>query len=647
MHKPDGWQRPNLPTFVIVLLICIGALYATTRSPVGRDPALKYVKFREVSHAAGLAFVHSKLSFDPRVSNIMPWLSSVGASASAADFDNSGLVSVFFTNSSPNSQNALFRNDRIADGVPRFHDVTAEVGLLNLNTTGASLAAAWGDYDNDGYPDLYIVRAGAPNKLFHNVPVLDANSKPALNAQGRAVRTFVDVTDSSGTGNLGYGVGALWFDFDRDGRLDLLVADYFPSYYDRATHTTSPYPTANSEFLDLWHLQTTRFMAESFNDAANGGGVLLYHNDGGGHFTEIHKEAGLTHTGWALALGTADLNNDEWPDIYVANDFGPDDLYMNVSNDQNGRRFARVQGGFTADKVGRDTKKGMNVDFGDIDHNGSLSIYVTNITQEKILPEGNMLWIGRNDPSRTGGRNYDNRAEKFRVEDCGWGWAAKFADVNNDGWQDLFVANGFISASTRRSYWYELQDMVSDYRTILADAASWPAMNDKSLSGYERSCLYVRDGNQFIDMAKSAGVTDTYDGRGVAVADFNNDGAIDFIVSNQGQPALLYLNDLYQQCNQDCPAWTGFRLKANGTSSNLDAIGSRIELDTNEGLQVAEVSRGNGFASQNDPRIHFGLGRETRVNEVRVRWPDGKMTRVPAPRSNTYLEVDEDVEKHD
>lgn len=634
MRNAGKWEFPSKLTSSIIVVLCatgfLAVRWRASQSP--RDGVL----FKDVSREAGVSFVHSKPLFDSKLDNIMPWMTAVGASASAADYENSGRVAVFLTNSGHGSRNALLRNEGTVDGVPQFRDVAAEVGLADLNLDGSCMAAAWGDYDNDGFPDLYVVREGGGNLLFHNVPMLDPQGRQVLDSRGVPRRTFVNVTDAAGVGFVGYGVGALWFDFDHDGKLDLLVANYFPSHYLDSNHAET------SERLDLWHVQETTFMPESFNDARNGGGVLLYHNEGNGRFTEIHKSVGLTETGWALSVGTADLTNDGWPDIYIANDFGADDLYINVPGGPYGRKFVRVEGGITADKIGRDTKKGMNVDFGDFDHSGYLSIYVTNIVRPRILPEGNMLWVGWNDPSRPGSRNFTDKAEQLGVHDCGWGWGAKFVDVNNDGWLDLFVLNGFISANRDKSYWYELQNMVSDYRTIIADSKNWPPMEDKSLSGYQKSCLFVQSSGRFHDVAESAGITDDYDGRGVAVADFNNDGAADFFVSNQGQPALLYINQLYRTCRAGgCPHWIGFTLHGNGTTSNRDAIGARVVVETASGTQMAEVSRGNGFASQSDPRVRFGLGTTTDVKQVHIFWPDGRVQELSNPQLDSYHEIAE------
>jgi hypothetical protein len=569
----------------------------------------------------------------------MPWLAAVGASASAADYDGSGRVSIFLTSSAFNTEDGLFRNVGVKEGIPQFINVTDEVGLSHINDGGVSMAAAWGDYDNDGFPDLYVVRAGGGNLLFHNVPAVGANGQQMIGSDGRPLRKFVNVTPQSNTGNVGYGVGALWFDYDRDGKLDLVVADYFASYY--SSHVMQAGNAQKRQVpLDLWHLRDTRFMPDSFNNARNGGGVLVFHNDGGGHFSEVHDLLGMKHTGFALAIGAADLNDDGWPDLYVANDFGPDDLYINSQSRSGTREFVRVEGGFTADKIGRDTKKGMNVDFGDIDHSGHLAIYVTNITHRRVLPEGNMLWTSREDSNVVGGRNFDNRAEELGVNDCGWSWGGKFADINNDGWNDIIVANGFVSASKSRNYWYELQNMASDYHSILEDAAQWPEMGDKSLSGYERTCLFVRKQGRFVDMAKDAGIVDDLDGRGIAIGDFDNDGAEDFVVSNQGQPTLLYLNQLYRRCQSGhCPHWIGLHLVGNGTTSNKDAIGARVQVFYNNQLQTAEIARGNGFASQSDPRVHFGIGESAEISRIKIRWPDGREQEWKQWKIDSYSEV--------
>lgn len=634
MERSKDWQVPNKWIVLLILGICVGVFIASTWRPAHSSAAGSSLHFKEVSRQSGINFVHSKPLFDPKLANIMPWMVAVGASVSAADYENSGNLSVFLTNSGQDSQNAMLRNEGVIQGVPHFRDVTAEIGLSDLNREGSCMAAAWGDFDNDGFPDLFVVREGAGNLLFHNEPMLDGSGTPVKDANGVPRRKFVEVTEKAGLNFVGYGVGALWFDFDHDGRLDLLVANYFPSHYlDSEHHSTS-------QRLDLWRLASTRMMAESFNDASNGGGVLLYHNEGDGRFREVHQELGLLHTGWALSIAAGDLNNDGWPDIYVANDFGADDLYMNLPGAHGQRKFVRVEGGITADKISRDTKKGMNADFGDYDHSGFQSIYVTNITQPRILPEGNMLWTGRQDPNRPGGRNFADMAERLGIQDCGWGWGAKFVDVNNDGWLDLFVLNGFVSANPKKSYWYELQNMVSDYRSIISDAHNWPPMEDMSLSGYQKSCLFVREGNHFADLAAEAGVDDTYDGRGVAVGDFNNDGAADLFVSNQGQPALLYMNELYTRCAQDhCPHWIGFHLHGNGRTANRDAIGARVFLQSGLGTQTSEVSRGNGFASQSDPRVRFGLNEDASVAVVKILWPDGKEQTVSNFKLDAYNEV--------
>ena len=638
MSDSKNWQVPNLFTILLILVVCGGAFIAATWKPsrVSGGVTDSLVHFQDVSKAAGIHFANTKPLFDPQISNIMPWMTSVGASASAADYENSGRLAVYLTNCSHGSKNALLRNEGVVNGVPQFRDVSEETGLADLNEEGASMAAAWGDYDNDGYVDLLVVREGASNLLFHNEPMLDAQGNQVRDADGIARRKFVNVTERAGVGHSGHGVGALWFDYDRDGKLDLLVADYFPTHYLDAKHHET------ADVLDLWHLKNTRFMAESFNDARNGGGLLLYHNEGDGHFREVHKELGLTSTGWALAIGSADLDNDGWPDIYVANDFGADDLFISSPAEHGQRKFVRVEGGLTADKLGRDTKKGMNVDFGDYDHTGFQGIYVTNITQRKILPEGNMLWTSYSDKARPGGRNFSDMAEQMGVHDCGWSWGAKFIDVNNDGWLDLFVLNGFVSADPKKSYWYELQNMVSDYRTILSDSRNWPQMGDKSLSGYQRSCLFVREGKHFVDMAEAAGITNTYDGRGVAIGDFDNDGAVDLSVSNQGQPALLYQNALYKHCaGAQCPHWIGLHLHGNGTTSNRDAIGARVEIESPLGRQTTEVSRGNGFASQSDPRVRFGLGHDDHFTQLQITWPDGKKQAVSGIKMDAYNEITE------
>src|SRR5579862_8080140 len=247
---------------------------------------------QEVSHAAGIDFVHEGPTLDPKLAHIMPQVASMGAAVSIVDFDRDGWPDIYVTNSGEGSRNALYRN--LGDGT--FRDVAADVGLADVNQpgTGVSTGAVWGDYDNDGYEDVLIYKWGKP-ELFHN----DGG------------KHFTRVTEQAGLPKWVNANTAVWFDYDRDGKLDLFIGGYYP------------------ENVDLWHLKTTKIMPESFEYAQNGGRKYLFHNLGGGKFEEVSEKMGISSRRWALAAAAADLRGTGHPDLFVSNDYGVSELYFN------------------------------------------------------------------------------------------------------------------------------------------------------------------------------------------------------------------------------------------------------------------------------------------------------------------------------
>ena len=538
--------------------------------------------FTEVSRQAGIQFHHQAPMLDPKLEPIMPEVASMGASVSIVDYNRDGWPDIYVTNSHEGSMNALYRNNH--DGT--FTDVASELGIANVNEpgTGVSMGAVWGDYDNDGYPDLFLIKWGKP-MLLHN----DAG------------HGFTDVSEQAGLPQWMNANTALWFDYDDDGRLDLFVGGYY------------------NEDLDLWHLKTTKIMPDSFEYAENGGRKYLYHNLGNGRFEEVSEQLGIKSRRWALASGAADLTGNGYPDLFVANDYGVSELYLN-----DGKRFheAGKQAG-----VGYSPKSGMNVAFGDIFNQGQFSIYVSNISEPGILIQGNNLWVPREGTSGTS-IQYANMANALGVELGGWSFGAQFADLNNDGNQDLFLTNGYISLDRNRSYWYDFAKVTAGNSTIIHDARNWPPFNGRSLSGYQQKRVWINDGaGQFEDVARSVGVTDRHDGRAVAVADLWNDGALDVVVANQSGPLLVYRNHV-----DPAEKWVEFSLK--GTKSNSDAIGAEVTLYWNGKRQLQEVSGGCGFAAQNDLRLHFGLGKQPRIEKAVIHWPSGTV------QTLTNLELD-------
>jgi hypothetical protein len=519
--------------------------------------------------AAGIHFVHHRASFDTKIANIEPHVAALGASVSVADFDGDGWPDLYFTNSRFGEPNALYRNKH--DGT--FEEIAATAGLADLNRPGegVSMGSVWGDFDNDGREDVLVYRYGYL-ALFKN---LDG-------------RHFRDVTESAGLRRWVNSNGAIWVDYDRDGLLDLYVTAYF------------------REEVDLWHLATTRIMHNSFEFATNGGKNLMFHNLGNGRFEDVTDKLGVGSTRWTLAAAAADLNEDGWPDIYVANDYGPEELYLN----DHGRRFTRATAGLESE-----SKSGMSVALGDAYGRGHLDAFVTNISERGYLFQNNNLRLNE----MTGDapvKRFHNMADRV-VADAGWAWGAQFGDLNNDGANELFVANGFISGDPNKSYWYSMSKIAGANGRLFEDATTWPAFGDASLSGYERSRVYLNRGlGGWLDVAEHVGVTDRLDGRAVALADLSNRGALDVIVANQNQPALLYRNH-----PDSTNHWIGLALV--GTRSNRSAIGAEVVVESGEKKQRRVVDGGMGFASQNDRRLHFGLGHTDWVGRVVIHWPSG------------------------
>lgn len=548
---------------------------ASTRTKLDASAALANHGFylTEVSHAAGIDFVHQGPTLDPKLADIMPEVASMGASVSIVDFDRDGWPDIYVTNSAEGSKNHLYRN--MHDGT--FKDVAEQLGIADVNKagTGVSMGAVWGDYDNDGYEDLFLIKWGRP-ELFHN-------------DQGHG---FTRVSDKAGLPPWINANTAVWFDYDSDGLLDLFVGGYYP------------------EDVDLWHLKSTRMMPNSFEYANNGGRKYLFHNLGNGRFEEVSAKVGIKSRRWALAAAAADLRGTGHPDLFVANDYGVSELYLN-----DGKRFheAGSQSG-----VGFAPKSGMNVAFGDIFNQGRYAVYVSNISEDGVLIQGNNLWVPK-EGTKGSVIKYENLARAMGVELGGWSFGAQFGDLNNDGTLDLYLTNGYVSLDRKKSYWYDFTKISGGNSLIIDDAKNWPAMDGRSLSGYQQKHVWLNDGaGKFVDVAQAVGVTDTYDGRAVALADLWNRGVLDVIVANQRGPLLLYKNTVAPG-----EQWIEFQLE--GTKSNRSAIGAQVALSWNGQKQIQEVSGGSGFSAQNDRRLHFGLGKNPQIESAVIRWPSGEV----------------------
>jgi hypothetical protein len=526
--------------------------------------------FEDRTAAAGVNRPHLTRQFKNPYAQVMQGYTALGAAAAVGDFDNDGFDDVFVTVSNDGGKNRLYHNNHDFT----FTEMAVEAGVADGNdANNASADALWFDYDNDGDQDLLVVRFGQ-NLLYRN---------DGPDAKG--VVHFTDVTAKAGLTRYLNCISAIAFDYDNDGDLDLFLGNYFAP-------------------VSLFNPDTPRFFPESFETAKNGGGVTVFRNNGDGTFTDVTEKVGIRNTGWTLDLGHADADLDGDEDLYVAADFGADAFYRNNGD-----------GTFTdisKEAIGVDTKKGMNADWGDFDNDGLFDVFVTNITDD-YMKEGNFLW------KNLGGLHFTDVARETGTWATGWGWAGKFFDYDNDGWLDLYVVNGWVSQSAdpKDNYVLDIFKVIVDPKVDLADARNWPPMGNKSLSGFQRKSLFHNLGGTFRDEAKRHGVDTLEDARGIAIADFDNDGRMDMFVTNSGKPPYLWRN-VQNTSNH----W--LQLQLTGVKSNRDAIGARVQARMGDRTLITFVNGGNGFASQSTKRVHLGLGPATRVDQLEVTWPSGR-----------------------
>ena len=567
-------SRLGWPGWIAALLALVCASVALS----AQAPAA--IRFAEIGEKAGVRHVHLTRKFKGANADVLGMFTSGGSAVAVADYDNDGWEDIFVTNSDEGQPNRLFRNRH--DGT--FEDVTEETGIAGGNDAKSIVAdALWLDYDNDGWRDLLVVRFGTP--------LLYRNEKG---------NSFKDVTAGAGFTKFGNTIAAIAIDYDRDGKLDVLFGNYFQQE-------------------NLLALKNPKVLPDNLDDANNGGGLTLWRNEGAGKFSDATAKAGMAnHTGWTLDVGAGDFDNDGDPDVYVASDYGRDRVYMNDGPANGVATFTDISD--TA--IGKDTKKGMNAEVADYDNDGWLDVYVTNITDE-YMKECNMLW--HNDGVWADGvGTFTDLSKETGSCDTLWGWGAKFADFDNDGWLDLFATNGLRSRS-KENYIPLIFEMLIRPGVDFSDVNSWPAIGDRSWSGYQKKKLLRNmDGQVFKEMAAAAGVDNDLDGRGVAIADFDNDGRLDMYQTNADQPSLLYRNE-----TSAVGHWVELNLL--GTKSNRDAIGARITLKAGGREWIREVDGGNGYSGQSTMRVHFGLGAAEKIDAVEIRWPSGAKESVAVP----------------
>jgi hypothetical protein len=540
LRNPFRRPRTQLLPILVATFLCANALLGQTSAPS--------VQFTNVTVQSGIKFVHY-----PGNKGVAIIREVFGPGVCVADFDGDGFQDIYFVNGRDlydrgiAAKNALYHNN----GNGTFTDVTDAAGVPG---TAYGLGCVWGDYDNDGFPDLYVTQFGR-NVLYHN------------NGNG----SFTDVTDKAGVAGVASGTvfhgGATFFDYDRDGHLDLYVGGYV---------TLDKNSPRYCDFVDV--------RTNCPPSVYKGSPAILYHNNGDGTFTDVTSAAGVYQPeGKNLSVAAVDYDDDGWPDIFVANDGVNAYLYHNEHNGT----FTEVGllAGMALTGRGK-TMAAMCMSLGDYDNDGRLDLYISDFQKSS-----DHIWHNEGKGSfEEVSDQVGITAPTYNVLSFGGG----FFDYDNDGWLDLFIANGHVYAEVEQS----------------AQRAAYKQINS----------LFHNDGKgKFVEVTKSSGdgFQTPYVGRGAAFADFDNDGNVDVIVANNGDPPLLLHNS----------GGTGnhfVNFKLVGTKSNRDAMGARIRIHAGPLSQIREIYGGGSYLSQSDLRANFGLGKATRVSSVEVSWPSGQ-----------------------
>jgi hypothetical protein len=512
------------------------------------------INFVDVAQQAGIQ--HKTIYGGERRNRYL--LETTGCGAAFIDFDNDGWLDVFLVNGTrlddlPKGQtptNHLYRNN--GDGT--FRDVTEKAGLT---LTGWGQGVCAGDFDNDGYDDIFVSYFGR-NALFHN------------NGNG----TFSDVAEKAGVASnrSRWGSGCAFTDYDRDGDLDLFVASYID-----LDLKTAPLPETGP---CLYKGLTVACGPPGLTGGVN----MLYNNNGNGTFGDVSEKAGIRKTNGTYGLGVlvADFDNDGWPDIYVANDSAPAALYHNNQD----RTFTDVgiEAGCAFSIDGK-PQAGMGVSAGDYDRDGWLDIFKTNFSGDTSTLYHNIGKAVFDDVTFAAGVGITTR----------WlGWGCGFFDADNNGWLDIFLVNGHV--------YPEVEKLTSE-------------------AGYAQRKVFYRslENGRFAEVSDKVGsvVAQPTTSRGCAFGDYDNDGDIDILINPVNAVPELLRCDSANQNN-----W--ITIKTVGTKSNRDGIGTRIKCVTDDGAQIDEVRSGGSYYSQNDLRVHFGLGKARKVKTLEIRWPSGQ-----------------------
>ncbi len=534
------------------------------------------IQFRDVTEQVGIHYVHNNGAFGKKY---LP--ETMGPGVAFIDYDNDGWPDIFIVNgmdwpgrSQKRSTPKLYHNNH--DGT--FTDVTHKAGL-DVEMFGMGVAV--GDYDNDGFDDLFVTAYGQSH-LFHN------------NGNG----TFTDVTQKAGLqGPKEFSTSAAWVDYDKDGRLDLVVANYVQW----------------SPETDLYCTMDGKGKSYCTPESYKGTAVRLWHNRGNGTFEDVTQRAGLGEaTSKTLGIAVLDYDNDGWPDLLFSNDTQPNKLYRNNGNGTFSEKAVVAGVAFSEDGVAR---AGMGVDAADYDHSGYASVLITNFSNQMISlyhNEGKGLFVDEAPRSEIG------RASLLTL-----GFGCFFFDYDLDGWPDVLIANGHIDADIQR-----------------VQANVKYAMPPHLFRNVSKG--------KFKEVTKLMGAAFASPrvGRGAAYADINNDGRLDLLLSTNGGPVYLFRNEAFGAATAN----RSLRIKLIGTKSNRDGLGATVKLTAGGEMQTQMLRSGSSYLSASELVLTFGLGPRDKADSIEIRWPSGQIDRlssVPAGATITVTEAKGVTSRHD
>ena len=525
------------------------------------------IQFHDITQQAGIHFVHNNGAFGKKY---LP--ETMGPGVAFMDYDNDGWPDIFLVNGmdwpghgQKHSTPKLYHNNH--DGT--FTDVTHKAGL---DTEIFGMGVAVGDYDNDGFDDLFVTAYGQ-NRLFHN----DGNG------------TFTDVTQKAGLqGPKEFSTSAAWVDYDKDGHLDLVVANYV-----QWSLETDLYCTLDGQ-------SKSYCTPESYKGTA----VRLWHNRGNGTFEDVTQKAGLGDaTSKTLGVAVLDYDNDSWPDLLFSNDTQPNKLYRNNGNGTFTEKAVVAGVAFSEDGVAR---AGMGVDAADYDHSGYPSVLITNFSNQMISlyhNEGKGLFVDEAPRSEIG------RATLLTL-----GFGCFFFDYDLDGWPDVLIANGHIDADIQR-----------------VQANVKYAMPPHLFRNMGKG--------KFEEVTKSMGTAFAAPrvGRGAAYADINNDGRLDLLLSSNAGPVYLFRNE----AQGAAAANRSLRIKLMGTKSNRDGIGAVVKLSAGGDPQTQMLRSGSSYLSASELVLTFGLFQRDKADAIEIRWPSGQIDRLSSVPAGATITVTE------